>query len=1189
MMGAAAISICRISALVLCAGAGVALTGATGGTFVATMAGSATGGAAGNFFHQIVDGVLSWLGGTQPGPTTLPDNHDLDALTASAVKLVFECARDRLSKDDPKRGVLERLAKAPLDAIVAAMQAQEGRVAGDVEVVNTLGTAAGGQTTTVATPEYWQAFVTELMGSTRAAEQPGALKTPIRGVPHLFTLAARAVKEATKDLLAKDITAHGKDPSAEDAAVFAAGLLHLHIAAFGNDVLRDTFGPQGRFFVAALFNYLNTIAAAVQRPPTGVTLTKEQGEQIKAWIDRAVRGALAAGKSLPAPHTDEEKAAATQLMVQTDALTETLRSMGADVAFIRAGMARWSDTLAPELVLPPRVTDTTRDRFVYRTRRLAVVGRDDELRELNAWLDMNAPFGWDLWVGPAGSGKSRLALELCDRRDDWDAGFFRFDGPHTPNWKDWDPKANTLVIFDYVAEDAQRIGQLVDLFARRAAGTKARLLPPGVKLRFLLLERAAVRDDAPASVEPEPHVPTRPGREGLAPPSQKLEAPWLGVLRSAAKQNGADVEAVYGRGDLNHPGRYLGGMSVTSAAEVICAEHAGAQDLSGSPLPQIKLQELQKRFAAAHRIDPHLRPLFVAMAAEAVREKSGAFDSLDGGTGIDALVQYINDKEWEHAGGRLRAFTDGPGAAMDAWAKFVCLATMCNGLADPPEPPNAAVGSNTRKTLTEALGMAERLNTPDAEVYGGGARYALLVSGASEREAPKLEPDVLGEGFVLWWLAAHPRLARPLIDAAWKLGMADFVRRAAENFPARTEVSGLLNPTQGADPAALAAAHLALGVLERDRGNFAALRARGHHLLTQAGSDGVTPLHPPRVRALGAFMWMQGTPTPVELQEFTAIVDALLAAGPPDAATRAELAMGLTNALADVGPDHALADALLARLQAMADDHPADAAVRKELAKGLTNAIADAPADRTRTDFLLDRLRALANAHPAETAVREQLASGLTNAIAHEDADYARSDALLDSLRALANDHRSDTSVRDRLAKGIFNAFQNASANNTRADALLDSLRALADDHHADAAVREQLAKALFNAFNIAPVNNTHANALFDRLQELADAHQADAATNTQAWKACVAAFLRSLAPGPPEPRHLVALAAVLPRLSGDGKVRSQTLTLIDYVVALIPICPEPIKTELDTACGQLRRSLQAAFAIPPSPGPTDS
>jgi hypothetical protein len=328
-LGTTTTTFCRISALAVCAGVGVALTGATGGTFLAAMTGSAMGGAAGNFFHQMVDGMISWFGGQKHGTTTLPANHDLDGLTASAIKLVLETARDRLLTDDPKRGVLERLAKTPVATIVEVMQAEDTRPVGDDEIAGTLGTPAGGQTTTVATPEYWQAFIEALMQRTGAAQRPTAMNTAVRDFADVFRLAAKAVKDATKDLFATNISARAKDPGAADATVFAAGLLHAHVAAFANDILRETFGPQGRFFVAALFNMLNTISANTRQPPPGAKFTVEQIDQIKACLPEAVNAAIARSRALPAPADAESLAAAREMQAQASALATTLQGMGA--------------------------------------------------------------------------------------------------------------------------------------------------------------------------------------------------------------------------------------------------------------------------------------------------------------------------------------------------------------------------------------------------------------------------------------------------------------------------------------------------------------------------------------------------------------------------------------------------------------------------------------------------------------------------------------------------------------------------------------------------------------------------------------------------------------------------------------------------------------------------------------------
>ena len=58
-------------------------------------------------------------------------------------------------------------------------------------------------------------------------------------------------------------------------------------------------------------------------------------------------------------------------------------------------------------------------------RAIDLVGRDDDLGALEAWLASERPIGVRCLTGRAGSGKTRLALELCERAEErgWLAGF----------------------------------------------------------------------------------------------------------------------------------------------------------------------------------------------------------------------------------------------------------------------------------------------------------------------------------------------------------------------------------------------------------------------------------------------------------------------------------------------------------------------------------------------------------------------------------------------------------------------------------------------------------------------------------------------------------------------------------------------------------------------------------------------
>jgi len=137
--------------------------------------------------------------------------------------------------------------------------------------------------------------------------------------------------------------------------------------------------------------------------------------------------------------------------------------------------------LEPPLDLPIPEEDAEDSVLSYASTILERVGRRAELDELIAFLAEDRPFAWWLWTGPAGVGKSRLAVELCRMvSDDWDAGFL----PDTQQSRlgGLRPVSPTLVVVDYAAQRSDWLSDVLLDLARRRNG------PP---LRVLILERAA--------------------------------------------------------------------------------------------------------------------------------------------------------------------------------------------------------------------------------------------------------------------------------------------------------------------------------------------------------------------------------------------------------------------------------------------------------------------------------------------------------------------------------------------------------------------------------------------------------------------------------------------------------------------------------------------------------------------------
>ncbi|MET3133897.1 tetratricopeptide (TPR) repeat protein [Oxalobacteraceae bacterium GrIS 1.11] len=133
------------------------------------------------------------------------------------------------------------------------------------------------------------------------------------------------------------------------------------------------------------------------------------------------------------------------------------------------------------------------ERLSPSFRSTPLLGRQHEMASLQAFLDELRRVSVRVLSGAGGSGKTRLALELCEQANagGWHAGFLsqtelpRFFAQQ--NVSAWGWQKPTLIVLDYAAGQAALLRQFLDELANLTHA-------PQCSLRLLLLERHADMD-----------------------------------------------------------------------------------------------------------------------------------------------------------------------------------------------------------------------------------------------------------------------------------------------------------------------------------------------------------------------------------------------------------------------------------------------------------------------------------------------------------------------------------------------------------------------------------------------------------------------------------------------------------------------------------------------------------------------
>ena len=215
-------------------------------------------------------------------------------------------------------------------------------------------------------------------------------------------------------------------------------------------------------------------------------LERVGGEKLLEYLQIAAGRTVAAEtpSGMRAPEADD-------LESLRDWLSETFEDQA---AAINAGIQALLEAERPNppITLSDAVAPgSTQERreLLARTSPFDLIGREEQLKQLRAFLEEPGQFEWWVMTGAGGSGKSRLAYEFARYHcDDWDSGFLSsgvdFD------WTRWQPLAPTLIFVDYAADKPEEVRRLL----RACLGLAARDTLLEYEVRVVLVERTFPSD-----------------------------------------------------------------------------------------------------------------------------------------------------------------------------------------------------------------------------------------------------------------------------------------------------------------------------------------------------------------------------------------------------------------------------------------------------------------------------------------------------------------------------------------------------------------------------------------------------------------------------------------------------------------------------------------------------------------------
>jgi DNA polymerase III epsilon subunit-like protein len=694
-------------------------------------------------------------------------------------------------------------------------------------------------------------------------------------------------------------------------------------------------------------------------------------------------------------------------------------------------------------------------RFSPRNPRLPFVGRKNEIAALDRFLAADKHFVWWLVAAAGGAGKTRLARQLCLRAHakGWRAGFLPNGFTADISALDnWRPEFPTLIVADYTLKRVAEVRKLAARLGRRSGAG----LPP---VRLLLVEREAGEafkyafygsDQSDRSVI----LASRYAEEPISVCELSDDELWLFVRqcpwRQKRKRLGVD------RTEFLKKFVKLDGQRRVLVAMILADAIAAGAERSGFEGVEEELRDLLRRDR------DHLWPAELGVAGRQI-----------GDTDADVAIAF---------------------------------ATMIDGL-----------GLQELQAIKEKGGQA--LN-PKILSFCGQA------IGKPIKDTPilgRLEPDLIGEFFALEALSAdryNPFAVPPhgwMPETAWQArggAMADFVRRARQNFPRHPAIRKVAITVKGVSDSWELAARDALYRNYVYYDPRPGLRAASKILLGPAQSD---------VAAAGTFAslthwvaWLD--PQVIDASTVAELLGELRKLNKKhrgEPALRREWAQAVAAfvdrqanpyAFLEHGqsPNITYPDIMrverfcLRQLNELAELHEKlgqEPALREAWAAGVRSFINRVAAyNPVPCRTLLRKLAQVQTANPGEAVLREKWADSIvTLVLDRAQKEPADSRALLDELAILHRKHRNEPTLRESWASGVLNFVRHCAAGEPIAcRALLDELAGL-HKHYNEPSLRKTWARGVTNFMyhraDMDPAGRLVCSTLLGELEQLYRAH----------------------------------------------------------------------------------------------------